>query len=161
MEGWKEGNNGSGQGRLKWCICVTAVIFGRQNASYCTKVWEISTSRRGNNYYTSTNLFLLQCHQSDVLRFDLPYDKLVIACGSKSATFNVPGFASQEEKISTQGPPDPSMPCPPSMPLGSETGTDHHNVFFLKQLMHARAIRNRILECFERASNPLTDPTER
>ena len=97
----------------------------------------------------------------DVLRFDLPYDKLVIAVGSKSATFGVPGFASQEETLSTEGATSASSPLPPSKPLGSETGTDHHNVFFLKQLQHARAIRNRILECFERASNPLVDPSER
>lgn len=100
-------------------------------------------------------------HQKDVLRFDLPYDKLVIAVGSKSATFGVPGFSSQEETLPTEGAASASSPLPPSKPLGSETGTDHHNVFFLKQLQHARAIRNRILECFERASNPLVDPSER
>lgn len=101
-------------------------------------------------------------HPKDVLKFDLYYDKLVIAVGSKSATFGVPGFASEEEMTHEPDAVGPSGgPCPPSKPLGSETGTDHHNVFFLKQLQHARAIRNRILECFERASNPLIDPSER
>ncbi len=27
-------------------------------------------------------------------------------------------------------------------------------MFFLKQLEHSRAIRNRLIECFERASSP-------
>jgi len=100
-------------------------------------------------------------HPKDVLKYDLCYDKLVIAVGSKSATFGVPGFSSREEVVAEPEAATPSGPCPPSQPLGSESGTDHHNVFFLKQLQHARAIRNRILECFERASNPLIDPSER
>lgn len=33
--------------------------------------------------------------------------------------------------------------------------------FFLRQLADARAIRQRIIECFERASNPATDEKER
>lgn len=33
--------------------------------------------------------------------------------------------------------------------------------FFLKQLSDARAIRQRILECFERASNPTTPIQEK
>ena len=33
-------------------------------------------------------------------------------------------------------------------------------VFFLKHLYHARQIRNRALECFERASNPTLSPHE-
>ena len=98
---------------------------------------------------------------ADIFNYDLCYDKLVIAVGSKSATFNIPGFESQEEMIADPEAATPSGPCPPSMPLGSDTGTDHHNLFFLKQLQHARAIRNRILECFERASNPLIEKSER
>ena len=35
------------------------------------------------------------------------------------------------------------------------------DVFFLKHLFHARQIRNRILECFERASNPTITQEER
>lgn len=34
-------------------------------------------------------------------------------------------------------------------------------VFFLKHLYHARQIRNRILECFERATNPTIPPEQR
>jgi len=34
-------------------------------------------------------------------------------------------------------------------------------VFFLKHLYHARQIRNRILECFERASNPTIPKVQR
>merc|ERR1712004_775341 len=73
-----------------------------------------------------------------------PYDKLVIATGTKSNTFGVPGIASKEES----GEMSPS-------------GTSRHNVFFLKQLEHARAIRNRIIECFERASSPSVSEAER
>jgi len=35
------------------------------------------------------------------------------------------------------------------------------DVFFLKHLHHARAIRNRVLECFERASNPTMTAAQR
>ena len=69
-------------------------------------------------------------------KFNLPYDKLVIACGTKSHTFGVPGIVSEEEDFEH-----------------NPTGTNRHNVFFLKQLEHARALRNRIIECFERASS--------
>jgi len=55
---------------------------------------------------------------------DIPYDHLVIACGTKTNTFNTPGIADRE-------------------------GIEVH---FLKHLFHARRIRNRILECFERAA---------
>jgi NADH dehydrogenase FAD-containing subunit len=64
--------------------------------------------------------------------FALPYDYLVIAVGCKTNTFNTPGVESKE---------------------GS-------NVFFLKHLHHARSIRNRIIECFERASNPTLSPEQ-
>lgn len=36
-----------------------------------------------------------------------------------------------------------------------------NNVYFLKDLAHARAIRGRILECFERASYPGVTQEER
>lgn len=91
-------------------------------------------------------------HQKELVRFDLPYDKLVIAVGSKSATFGIPGVASREEM---------NQATEKFLTEKSETGTDHHNVMFLKQLQHARAIRNRILECFERASNPHVNEAER
>jgi len=70
--------------------------------------------------------------------FKLNYDKLVLAVGTKSNTFGVPGIASTEEDVWSEHNP---------------TGTNRHNVFFLKQLEHARALRNRIIECFERASS--------
>jgi len=77
-------------------------------------------------------------------KFKLTYDKLVLGMGTKSNTFGVPGIASEEE-----------------MMQHSTTGTNRHNVFFLKQLEHARAIRNRIIECFERASSPFISESER
>jgi NADH dehydrogenase FAD-containing subunit len=64
--------------------------------------------------------------------FDLSYDYLVIATGSKTNTFGTPGVTENEGK----------------------------DVFFLKHLHHARGIRNRILECFERASNPTLSSLE-
>lgn len=76
--------------------------------------------------------------------FSINYDKIIIALGTKSNTFGVPGFCSQEEQIEHNA-----------------TGTDRHNVFFLKQLEHARAIRNRIIECFERASSPFITEAEK
>lgn len=51
--------------------------------------------------------------------FKLKFDALIIGAGSETNTFNCPGVDGN--------------------PL----------VFFLKQLSHARAIRNRLIECFE------------
>merc|ERR1719369_689336 len=76
--------------------------------------------------------------------FKIKYDKLVMAMGTKSNTFNVPGLVSTEEDIGY-----------------NQTGTNRHNVFFLKQLEHARSIRNRIIECFERASSPTVTQEEK
>ena len=64
--------------------------------------------------------------------------------GTKSNTFGVPGIASEEEAFEHNA-----------------TGTNLHHVFFLKQLEHARALRNRIIECFERASNNNISEAER
>lgn len=64
--------------------------------------------------------------------FDVPYDKLIISVGCKTNTFNTPGIADREGK----------------------------EVFFLKHLHHARQIRSRIVECFERADIPGTPPAE-
>jgi NADH dehydrogenase FAD-containing subunit len=64
------------------------------------------------------------------VKFDISYDYLCIAGGMKSNTFNTHNIQRLEGVV----------------------------VFFLKHLYHARQIRNRILECFERASNP-TIPT--
>ena len=61
----------------------------------------------------------------------MPYDYLVMANGAMTNTFNTPGENFGE-----------------------------NNVYFLKDLEHARAIRNRILECFERASYPNATPEE-
>jgi len=77
-----------------------------------------------------------------VIDFDVPYDELVIACGTKSNTFKTPGLQSQEEER-----------------IG-KSGTNKHNVFFLKQLEHSNSIRNRIVECFERASSPFITTEE-
>ena len=65
--------------------------------------------------------------------FSVSYDYLCIAAGNKTNTFNIPGIADHE---------------------GDE-------VLFLKHLYHARQVRNRILECFERASNNNVSPEER
>ena len=76
--------------------------------------------------------------------FSLDYDKLVIAVGTKSNTFGVPGVATDEENR-----------------VHNPSGTNKHNLFFLKQLEHARSIRNRTVECFERASSPFISNEER
>lgn len=75
-------------------------------------------------------------HCSDALDngfdFQLQYDGLILAPGSETNTLGVPGV------------------------------TNNPNVFFLKQLSHSRAIRNKLLECFERASSPaVTDEAHR
>ncbi|CAM9990998.1 unnamed protein product, partial [Choristocarpus tenellus] len=67
--------------------------------------------------------------KKDEVRID--YDYLVIATGSRSNTFGVPGVSEE------------------------------NNVFFLKQLGDARAIRNRLIECFERASSLLVSDRDR
>lgn len=67
------------------------------------------------------------------VKFDVRYDYLCIAGGVKSNTFNIHNVQRLEGKV----------------------------VFFLKHLHHARQIRNRILECFERASNPTIPDVQR
>eukprot|EP00954_Amorphochlora_amoebiformis_P023348 1359455-Amorphochlora_amoeboformis.AAC.1 len=72
-------------------------------------------------------------HCRDIFKerdFRVPYDYLIIACGSKTNTFETPGVDEREGK----------------------------EVQFLKNLYHARQIRYRILECFERAGMPDIDP---
>ena len=76
--------------------------------------------------------------------FDVEYDKIILAMGTKSNTFGVPGLVSEEESVEQ-----------------SASGTNKHNVFFLKQLQNARAIRDRIIECFERASSPFISEEEK
>lgn len=63
-------------------------------------------------------------------KFTLPYDILVLATGSETATFGTPGIAHYRGE-----------------------GQQSH-VYYLKQLEHSRAIRDRLIECFERASSP-------
>jgi len=63
-------------------------------------------------------------------KFSLQYDVLVLACGSETATFGIRGIEHHKPR-----------------------GTGSH-VYFLKQLHHSRAIRDRLIECFERASSP-------
>lgn len=65
--------------------------------------------------------------------FKVPYDYLVIACGGKTNTFKTPGVAEREGR----------------------------EVFFLKHLYHARQIRGRIVDCFERAAMASDNLTER
>jgi hypothetical protein len=68
-------------------------------------------------------------HCQDIFKkenmFNIKYDYLMVATGNKTNTFNIPGIDSHEG----------------------------NSILFLKHLYHARQIRNRILECFERASN--------
>mmetsp|Transcript_4639 Transcript_4639/g.8245 ORF Transcript_4639/g.8245 Transcript_4639/m.8245 type:complete len:525 (+) Transcript_4639:82-1656(+) len=67
------------------------------------------------------------------VKFDVSYDYLCVAGGMKSNTFNTPNIQRLEGVV----------------------------VFFLKHLHHARQIRNRIVECFERASNPTIPAVQR
>eukprot|EP00531_Pseudo-nitzschia_arenysensis_P001355 CAMPEP_0116138558 /NCGR_PEP_ID=MMETSP0329-20121206/12844_1 /TAXON_ID=697910 /ORGANISM="Pseudo-nitzschia arenysensis, Strain B593" /LENGTH=531 /DNA_ID=CAMNT_0003633545 /DNA_START=86 /DNA_END=1681 /DNA_ORIENTATION=- len=67
------------------------------------------------------------------INFEVKYDYLMVAAGNKTNTFNIPGVDEHEGEA----------------------------VLFLKHLYHARLIRNRILECFERASNNTISPEER
>ena len=55
----------------------------------------------------------------------------------------MPGIETDEENI-----------------VHNPSGTNKHNIFFLKQIEHARSIRNRIIECFERASSPFCSEEE-
>eukprot|EP00590_Aulacoseira_subarctica_P006132 CAMPEP_0172419464 /NCGR_PEP_ID=MMETSP1064-20121228/5902_1 /TAXON_ID=202472 /ORGANISM="Aulacoseira subarctica , Strain CCAP 1002/5" /LENGTH=447 /DNA_ID=CAMNT_0013158965 /DNA_START=222 /DNA_END=1565 /DNA_ORIENTATION=- len=63
--------------------------------------------------------------------FDIKYDALILAPGCESATFGIPGIIGNER------------------------------VYFLKQLKDARNIRNRLIDCFERASSNACTEEER
>lgn len=68
--------------------------------------------------------------QEEGRTYALPYDKLVIACGTYNRTFNTAGVKQ--------------------------------NAWFLKDVQNSRAIRYRILECFEQAEHPdMTDEQRR
>jgi len=71
--------------------------------------------------------------EHDKESFQVPYDYLVVSSGCKTNTFNTPGIAENEGE----------------------------QVWFLKHLYHARQIRNRIVECFERAAIHNTEEKER
>jgi NADH dehydrogenase FAD-containing subunit len=88
----------------------------------------------GIDYYqaevTSIDFENQRIHCSDIFQhkydFDLKYDSLILAPGAETNTFNIKGIAENEGKT----------------------------VFFLKQLSHSRGIRNRLIDCFERAASP-------
>ena len=63
--------------------------------------------------------------------FKLEYDKLVIAVGVKTNTFGIPSIQ------------------------------EGNGIFFLKQLHHARSIRNNIIDSFEKAAVPTVTEAER
>ena len=71
--------------------------------------------------------------QTNGHKFQLTFDALVVATGSKTDTFNTPGVADAEGR----------------------------EVHFLKHIKHARGIRLRMLECFERAAMPGVSSAER
>jgi NADH dehydrogenase len=88
----------------------------------------------GIDYYqaevTSIDFGNQRIHCSDIFQhkydFDLQYDSLILAPGAETNTFNIKGIQENEGKT----------------------------VFFLKQLSHSRGIRNRLIDCFERAASP-------
>lgn len=61
--------------------------------------------------------------------YTMPYDKLVIACGTYQRTFGTPGVVQ--------------------------------NAWFLKDVQNARAVRWRVLECFEQAEHPELNDEQR
>jgi NADH dehydrogenase FAD-containing subunit len=79
--------------------------------------------------YKTKTLYCTEAFKNEP--FTLNYDYLVLAPGSETNTFNVPGV---------EGNP---------------------RVFFLKQLHQARMIRNKLIESFERASMPSISKEER
>lgn len=64
--------------------------------------------------------------------FEVAYDFLVVAAGCKTNTFGTSGVDDSRR-----------------------------DVCFLKHLYHARKVRNRVLECFERASSPAISEADR
>lgn len=79
-------------------------------------------------------------HESD-RRFDLKWDKLIIGVGADNNTFGIPGVT----------------PIVDHNPRSEEGG----NVFFLKELADARAIRNQIINNLEEASMPNISEAEK
>ena len=64
------------------------------------------------------------------LDFDMEYDHLIIACGMTNSIFKTEGV-SQDPVINQE-----------------------NHIYFLKSLSDAKRIRSRLIDCFERASNP-------
>ena len=75
------------------------------------------------------------CESIDNAIFEMEYDKLVIAVGVKTNTFGIESISKAARK--------------------------RDSIFFLKQLEHARAIRNNIIDSFEKASIPTVSDAER
>eukprot|EP00529_Nitzschia_sp_RCC80_P019771 CAMPEP_0113518308 /NCGR_PEP_ID=MMETSP0014_2-20120614/42812_1 /TAXON_ID=2857 /ORGANISM="Nitzschia sp." /LENGTH=436 /DNA_ID=CAMNT_0000415741 /DNA_START=153 /DNA_END=1460 /DNA_ORIENTATION=- /assembly_acc=CAM_ASM_000159 len=63
--------------------------------------------------------------------FELEYDKLLISVGVQTNTFGIPSIQ------------------------------EGNGIFFLKQLAHARALRNNIVDCFEKAAVPTISDAEK
>ncbi|CAL1709677.1 unnamed protein product [Somion occarium] len=82
-----------------------------------------------NASHSMTNGAIVSERETDSRTFNLHYDKLIIAVGAYSQTFNVPGVKE--------------------------------NAYFLKDIRDARAIRTRVLECFEEANQPIITDDER
>ncbi|KAG5189439.1 pyridine nucleotide-disulfide oxidoreductase-domain-containing protein [Tribonema minus] len=100
-------------------------------------IQEPARSIKGVHYYQAEATELdpatkqIKCKEAFTgMEFMVPYDKLVLAMGATTNTFGVPGV-------------DPK-----------------NHVYFLKQLTDARMIRNRLVECFERASTPFCSAAE-
>lgn len=95
-----------------------------------------NTKFRDDHHFQLAKAVELHCDRHVVVcesvlntkRYEVNYDKLVIAVGARSNTFNVPGV--------------------------------QENAFFLKEISHARAIRNQILTNFELSVHPKITPDE-
>lgn len=74
--------------------------------------------------FENSTLLCTDAFKLDGHTFSVKYDALIFATGSETNTFGVPGVS------------------------------DNENVYFLKQLSDTRGIRNRLIDCFERASSP-------
>jgi len=126
--------------------CVQEPVRTLQGVRYIQAVADtVDFTQRTVNCVKLYKHFEEELGQTRRSRFNVEWDKLVLAMGTKSNTFSIPGLESREEDWEEH----------------SASGTNKHNVFFLKQLEHARAIRNRIIECFERAGSPLVTEEER
>ena len=85
--------------------------------------------------------------------FALEYDKLVVAVGAFSATFGTPGV--RFSALMDRTPRERADVDPFSL------SQVYEHAHFLKDIRDARAIRKRILDCFERASEPFVREKEK